>query len=54
MAPEWRRRALLLTGAALFVAGGLLIWQSLEGNFQSLVERQEDFRIFLEEQTDSL
>lgn len=54
MTPKWRRRALLLTGAALSLAGGFLVWQSLEGNFQSLMERQEDFRILIEEQTDSL
>lgn len=51
MTPAWRRRALLLTGTALSLAGGFLVWQAVEGNFQSLVERQEDFRTFIEEQT---
>ena len=51
MTAPWRTWALRLTGVGLTLAGGLLVWQSLEGNFQAMVERQEDFRSFVEEQT---
>lgn len=51
MTAPWRRWALRLTGVGLTLAGGVLVWQSLVGNFQAMVERQEDFRTFVEERT---
>ena len=52
MSAPWRTWALRLTGSGLTLAGVLLIWQSLEGNFQELVERQEELRSFVEEQSE--
>ncbi|HSR42286.1 MAG TPA: LysE family transporter [Longimicrobiales bacterium] len=51
MSRPWRRWALRLTGVGLTLAGGVLVWQSLVGNFQAMVDRQEDLRTFVEEQT---
>lgn len=39
--PRIRRRVLRTTGAFLIVAGGVMIWQSWEGNFQRMVQQQE-------------
>ncbi len=39
-----RKRVLQGAGAALVILGGVLVWQSVTGNFQSMVERQEEIR----------
>jgi threonine/homoserine/homoserine lactone efflux protein len=51
LAPSWQRRVLQAVGTGLILAGAGLVWQSVEGNFQSLIERQDTFREVLEEQT---
>lgn len=45
----WYRRALRITGAVLAVAGSVLIWQSIEGNFESMVRPQERIQRAVEE-----
>ena len=44
MVPATRRKVLRGVGVFLVIAGGVLIWQSLEGNFQGIVQRQEALR----------
>lgn len=43
--PEARRRRILkVVGVVLMIGGGILVWQALEGNFQEMVQRQEELR----------
>lgn len=49
--PRWRRWILRLAGTGLLVAGALLVWQSMTGNFESLIRQQETVRSVVEEQT---
>lgn len=49
LAGEWQRRILRLAGTGLVVAGGLLIWQALTGDFESLIRQQESVRSVVEE-----
>lgn len=51
LAGRWQRRILQVAGAGLVIAGGLLIWQALTGNFESLIRQQESVRDVVEEQT---
>lgn len=44
MTPLARRRVLRVMGVLLILAGGVLVWQSIEGNFQEMVRRQEALR----------
>lgn len=44
MTPSVRRRVLRIAGAFLVVAGGVMVWQSFEGNFQYMVKQQESLR----------
>jgi threonine/homoserine/homoserine lactone efflux protein len=44
LAPENQRRVLVVAGLALACAGTLMVWQSLEGNFQALIEGQTAVR----------
>lgn len=39
-----RRQILRWVGVALVLAGGVLVWQSIEGNFQNMVRREEALR----------
>lgn len=42
---EGRRRKILRgVGVILVAAGGVLLWQSIEGNFQAMIKRQEALR----------
>ena len=52
IAPSFRDRVLQVTGAVLVVAGVFLVWQSMEGNFQAMMDRQEALRDVIEEQLD--
>jgi threonine/homoserine/homoserine lactone efflux protein len=47
---SWRRRVLQVAGVVLVGAGVLLVWQSMEGNFQAMMDRQEMLRDAIEEQ----
>lgn len=47
--PRNRRRVLRITGLFLVVAGTVIVWQSLEGNFQRMVQQQERLRERVEE-----
>lgn len=49
IAPSVRHRVLQVAGIGLIVAGVFLVWQAMEGNFQSMMERQEGVRERLEE-----
>lgn len=49
--PRRRRHVLRAVGGLLVAAGAFLVWQSLEGDFQRLVDRQEAFRAAVEEGT---
>ncbi len=51
LAPIWRRRMLQTVGAGLILAGTLLVWQAMEGNFQALIDRQEAVREEVESRT---
>lgn len=44
-----RRRVLRVAGLFLVLAGAVIVWQSLEGNFQRMVQQQERLRDRLEE-----
>jgi threonine/homoserine/homoserine lactone efflux protein len=44
LAPENRRRILRAAGVFLILAGTVIVWQSLEGNFQRMVQQQERLR----------
>lgn len=44
-----RRRILRVAGTFLILAGAVMVWQSLEGNFQRMVQQQERLRERLEE-----
>lgn len=44
-----RRRILRVTGVFLVAAGGVIVWQSLEGNFQRMIQQQERLRERVEE-----
>lgn len=50
----WRRRILRMVSVLLFVGGGLVVWQSWEGNFATLIKRQETLRSVVEQRVDSL
>jgi len=39
-----RRKILRGVGVILVAAGGVLLWQSIEGNFQAMIKRQEALR----------
>ncbi len=45
LSPGWRRRVLQVVGAALVLTGALLVWQSMEGNFQALIDREQAMRM---------
>ena len=47
--PRIRSRLLQAAGVGLIVAGVFLVWQAMEGDFQSMVERQEGVRDRIEE-----
>lgn len=47
--PRWLGRALTTMGAALILAGTLLVWQAMEGNFQSWIDNQTMIRRVLED-----
>lgn len=47
--PRNRRRVLRVTGLFLIAAGGVIVWQSLEGNFQRMIQQQERLRERVEE-----
>ena len=49
IAPSIRQRVLQVAGIGLIIAGVFLVWQAMEGNFQSMMERQEGVRERLEE-----
>ncbi|MGD2070934.1 MAG: LysE family transporter [Gemmatimonadota bacterium] len=49
MGPEGRARVIRAVGVLLVVVGGVLVWQSLEGNFQTLIKRQEALRESVEQ-----
>lgn len=49
IAPGVRSRVLQVAGVGLIIAGVILVWQAMEGNFQSMVERQEGVRERIEE-----
>lgn len=48
---DWRRRVLRVVGSGLIVAGAILVWQSMAGNFQALIDQQRSVRSAVEEQT---
>jgi threonine/homoserine/homoserine lactone efflux protein len=41
---HWYRRVMVGAAAALFLAGGVLVWQSWIGNFHRMVQGSEDIR----------
>ena len=43
-----RHRVLQVAGIGLVIAGVFLVWQAMEGNFQSMMEQQEGMREALE------
>lgn len=47
--PSVRYRVLQLAGVALIGAGVFLVWQAMEGNFQAMIEQQEEMREALQE-----
>jgi len=47
----WRGRVLSAVGVGLVLAGVVLVWQSMTGNFQALIDRQHLLRSTVEEQT---
>lgn len=47
--PRNRRRVLRVAGLFLVAAGSVIVWQSLEGNFQRMVHQQEQLRNRVEE-----
>lgn len=47
--PRWRRYLLRAVGVALLAAGAFLVWQSLSGDFQRLIDHQEALRTVVEE-----
>lgn len=49
IAPQIRSRMLQVAGIGLLIAGVFLVWQAMEGNFQSMMERQEGMRQAIEE-----
>lgn len=49
IAPRIRSRMLQLAGIGLIIAGVLLVWQAMEGNFQAMMERQEGMREAIEQ-----
>lgn len=49
LAPSIRNRVLQVAGIALIIAGVVLVWQAMEGNFQAMMEQQEGMREALEE-----
>ncbi len=49
IAPSVRYRVLQVAGIALIGAGTFLVWQAMEGNFQSMMEQREGMRDALEE-----
>jgi len=51
MTDAWRRRVLQVVGSGLVVAGAVLVWQAMEGNFQALIEQQRSVRTLIEDQT---
>ncbi len=48
ISPSIRFRVLQMAGVVLIFAGVFLVWQAMEGNFQSLVQREEGMRQALE------
>lgn len=48
MAPAIRYRVLQVAGVALIFAGVFLVWQAMEGRFQSMVQHEEGMREALE------
>lgn len=54
MSEAWRRRVLRVVGSGLVVAGALLVWQAMEGNFQTLIEQQRSVRSIVEDRTSML
>ena len=44
-----RHRVLQLAGIGLILAGGFLVWQAMEGNFQSMMDTQAGVREALED-----
>lgn len=50
--PAQRRVVLRTLGALLIVAGAFLVWQSLQGDFQQMMDQQEALRSAVEEGTD--
>lgn len=51
---RWRRRILRMVSVLLFVGGSLVLWQSWEGNFSSLIKRQESLRSAVEESVEAV
>lgn len=47
--PSIRDRVLQVAGVALIGAGVFLVWQAMEGNFQAMIEQQEEMREALQE-----
>lgn len=47
--PSIRYRVLQVAGVALIGAGVFLVWQAMEGNFQAMIEQQEEMREALQE-----
>lgn len=49
IAPPIRRRVLQVAGIGLIIAGVILVWQAMEGDFQAMVERREGVRQAIED-----
>lgn len=52
IAPAVQRRVLQVTGIVLISAGAVLVWQAVEGNFQAMMERQQNVREMFESRID--
>lgn len=48
IAPAVRRRVLQVAGVGLIMAGVVLVWHAMEGDFQAMMERQEGVREAIE------
>ncbi|MFW5947527.1 MAG: LysE family translocator [Gemmatimonadota bacterium] len=48
LAPSVRHRFLQVAGVGLIVAGLVLVWQAMEGNFQAMMAKQEGMREAIE------